>query len=125
MSLSPWHLSKYRTLWGRSAGYDRPSKSKGGMDLKKSCLCPTGKMPGRVLRPCRFGLTSRNLRLSCIRLLLNVTRACYRPYMRGCAALPLSLQLIEGDRQIADALACCMIDCVGDRRRDADNANLA
>ena len=35
------------------------------------------------------------------------------------------LQLVERDRQVAHALAGRVIDRVGDRRRDADDADLA
>jgi len=37
----------------------------------------------------------------------------------------LPLQFIQRDRQVPHALPGCVIDRVGDRRRDADDANLA
>src|SRR5438094_2034446 len=45
-----------------------------------------------------------------------------RPVRR---AIPPSLQLIQRDRQIANALAGRVIDGIGDRRRDPDNTDLA
>src|SRR5436309_15298970 len=45
-----------------------------------------------------------------------------RPVRR---AIPPSLQLIQGDRQVAHALAGRVIDGIGDRSRDPVNAYLA